>query len=359
MSLGFFIPQGHLSFPGKGIAQCMFCKATYNSNGWVPSKLGNHLESQHNDHVNKSEQFFKNYYKNNFVNSSQFFKKTFNKNISPAVLSSIDVAHILMKRKKPFTDAEETIKECVIQIVDNFFGKTAVEQVKKIPLSDTTIARRCILVAKDLKEQLLEKLRDCTCFGLQLDESVDVSGEAQLLVYCRFPDITTSKMSEHMLFCDPVGVQTTGKSIFTKLDNFFTTEKLQWKYCVAVTTDGAAAMVGIHKGLNAFIKTKNPDCKFLHCMLHREALVAKKLKPKGSETHTLEKTFSDVVKIINEIRTRPRVSREFSDFCQESLADHDTLILHSEVRFLSRGKVLKRCVSSKSIVFNSKEECKC
>ena len=109
-------------------------------------------------------------------------------------------------------------------------------------------------------------------------------------------------------------------------------------------------MVGIHKGLNAFIKTKNPECKFLHCMLYGEALVAKKLKPKGSETHTLEKTFSDVVKIINEIRTRPRVSREFSDFCQESLADHDTLILHSEVWFLLRGKVLKRFISLKKIV---------
>ena len=125
-------------------------------------------------------------------------------------------------------------------------------------MSDTTIARRCIFVAKDLKEQLFEKLRDCICLGLQLDES----GEAQLLVYCRFPDITTSKMSEHMLFYDPVGVQTTGKSIFTKLDNFFTTEKLQWKHCVAVTTDGAAAMVGIHKGLNAFIKQRIPTVSF-------------------------------------------------------------------------------------------------
>ena len=109
-------------------------------------------------------------------------------------------------------------------------------------------------------------------------------------------------------------------------------------------------MVGILKGLNAFIKTKNPDCKFLHCMLHREALVAKKLTPKGSETHTLEKNVSDVVKIINEIRARPKVCCEFTDFCQESLAEHDTLILHSEVRVLFRGKVLKRFVSLKNIV---------
>ena len=64
-----------------------------------------------------------------------------------------------------------------MQIVNNFFGKTAVEKVKNIPLSDTTIARRCILVAKNLKEQLLEKLRDCTCF-------------------------------EFSVFCDPVGIYT-------------------------------------------------------------------------------------------------------------------------------------------------------
>ena len=84
LSLGFFIPQRQSSFPGDEYAQCMFCTTKYNSNGWVPSKLQRHLKSQHNDHVNKSEQFFKNYYKNNFVNSSQFFKKTFNKNIIPA-----------------------------------------------------------------------------------------------------------------------------------------------------------------------------------------------------------------------------------------------------------------------------------
>ena len=35
-----------------------------------------------------------------------------------------------------------------------------------------------MLVAKDMKEQLLEKLRLCNQLSIQLDESVDVSGEA-------------------------------------------------------------------------------------------------------------------------------------------------------------------------------------
>ena len=106
-----------------------------------------------------------------------------------------------------------------------------------------------------------------------------------------------------MLFCDFVRVQTTGKNIFSKLEEFFNAETLQCKNCVAITTDGAAAMVGRHKGLNAFIKANNPDCNFLHCMLHREALVAKKMKSKQSEQNILESIILDVVTIINEIKT--------------------------------------------------------
>ena len=84
------------------------------------------------------------------------------------------------------------------------------------------MARRCTLLAKNSKEQLLVKLRMAACFGVQLDESVDVYGEAQLLLYCRFPSTSTSEMTEHLMFCDFIGVQTTGQRIFTKLEKFLT-----------------------------------------------------------------------------------------------------------------------------------------
>ena len=342
---GFFLPKNKSILPSNQVAQCMFCSTTYRNQSWVPSKLSNHLENKHAEHKNKSEQFFKDYYNKNFIQPGIVFQKTLKSysKSSPAVLSSIDAAYYILQNKKPFTDAEG-FKPLFFKWVERFFGIDAAKKIDTIPLSARTVARRCTLVAKDIKEQLLEKLRLCNQFSIQLDESVDVSGEAQLLVYCRFPDTSTNKMSEHMLFCEPVGVRTTGKCIFTKLENFFNLEKLEWKHCVAVTTDGAAAMVGKHKGLISFIKQKNPDCQFLHCMLHREALVAKRMTSKDSEEHTLVKVFSDVVKIINEIRTKPTVSREFTEFCQKSLADQETLILHSEVRFLSRGKVLQRFV---------------
>ena len=69
-------------------------------------------------------------------------------------------------------------------------------------------------------------------------------------------------MSEHMLYCGPVGIRTTGEYIFKKLEEFFNVENLKWEHCVAVTTDGAAAMVGKHKGLNAFIREKIQTVSF-------------------------------------------------------------------------------------------------
>ena len=87
-------------------------------------------------------------------------------------------------------------------------------------------------------------------------------------------------------------------------------------------------------------------------MLHCKAVVAKKMKSKQSEQHILESIFLDVVTIINEIRTKPKVSREFSAFGKYSSADHDTLILHTEARFLSREKVLERFICLKDTMNN-------
>ena len=45
---------------------------------------------------------------------------------------------------------------------------------------------------------------------------------------------------------------------------------------------------------------------------------------------------------MNYIKSRPLKSRLFSQLCAEMGADHQSLILHTEVRWLSRGKVLSR-----------------
>ena len=102
---------------------------------------------------------------------------------------------------------------------------------------------------------------------------------------------------------------------------FFQHENLTWNRCVAVTTNGAAAMVGKHKGVTALIKQRSPNCMFLHCILHCEALAAKKLRGNSSdEASELQKLLSDVVKIVNSIRTKAKISRLFSKLCDDMSA---------------------------------------
>lgn len=90
------------------------------------------------------------------------------------------------------------------------------------------------------------------------------------------------------------------------------------------------------KGTISRIKNVAPNCTSSHCILHRHALVAKNIPS------DLKDVLNEAVKIVNYVKSRPLQSRLFAKACEEMGSQHQSLLLHTEVRWLSRGKVLAR-----------------
>ena len=151
-----------------------------------------------------------------------------------------------------------------------------------------------------IQSQLLDRLRSCQ-FSIQLDESTDIANAAELAVFVRYP--WKGEILEDFLFCKEVPGRTTAGEIFALLDGFMTEAGLSWEKCVAVCTDGAAAMTGRKSGVVARIKAVNPKVISTHCMLHRQALASKGMEP------DLQSVLNTDVTAVNFIKSRALQTR--------------------------------------------------
>ncbi|XP_056243076.1 zinc finger BED domain-containing protein 5 [Seriola aureovittata] len=210
-------------------------------------------------------------------------------------------------------------------------GEAAAAKLDAIPMSDNTIQRHISDMADDVKEQVLDAIRESPFFSIQLDESTDVANCATLMVYVRF--IKELNVQEEFLFCHPLPARTTAAEIFKALNDFIQEHHIDWSRCCGICTDGARAMTGRHRGL---VKQVQAVAVWSHCIIHRQALATKRM-PK--ELHTV---LDEAVKIVNLIKSRAMNARLFSILCNEMGAHFHQLLLHSEVWWLSRGKVLTR-----------------
>ena len=75
-------------------------------------------------------------------------------------------------------------------------------------------------MGKDLREQIYEDFRSSPYTGWAIDESTDITSEAQLLVYGKFA--SGCRIVEEFLCCLTLHSTTSGHDIFSAVDTFFT-----------------------------------------------------------------------------------------------------------------------------------------
>ena len=140
---------------------------------------------------------------------------------------------------------------------------------------------------------------------------------------------------EELLTVLHIKEQTRGEDIFQSFKNFIEKTQLPVYKLVSITTDGAPAMVGRFNGFIAKCKQDEafPDFLKYHCIIHQQALCAKMLNMKN---------HGCVNKIACSIRARSLQRRIFREHLEKADCEHSELLLHTDVRWLSRGKFLQR-----------------
>ncbi|KAM4629813.1 general transcription factor II-I repeat domain-containing protein 2-like [Polymixia lowei] len=274
------------------------------------------------------------------VTQQQFFSRA-NKAQENATIASYEVAKLIAVHGKPFSDGD-FIKQCLTKVV-GIMCPEKMQDFNNVSMSRNTVVRRIEDLSDNLKQQVSDKACAFDFFSIACDESTDATDTAQLLIFLRGVD-DDFWITEELLDLRSLKGTTTGKDIFEAVSDSIDQAGLKWDKLCGITTDGAPAMTGEHKGMASMVCAKvrenGGEAVKMHCIIHQEALCAK--------TVLLGNVMNTVVKTVNIIWARGLYHREFQAFLADVDAEYGDILYHSEVRWLSRGSVLQRFYSLRS-----------
>lgn len=319
---------------GETRPQCVICATVLANDALKPAKLVRHLKSVHPNNCDRSREFFEGKLMN--LKRMKLGHSGTRYALSEKTLAaSFEISKLIAKSKKAHTIGESLIKPCMLKAAEELLGQEAQKKIREIPLSNDTVKSRIQKMSNDVEEQIIDKIKCSPYFALQCDESTDVSQCCQLLVFIRFLN-DNKTFEEELLFSQELETTSQGADVMDVICQYFDKYGLMWQKLAGFCTDGAPAMLGSRSGLAALIKKKNPSAITTHCVIHRQALAAKTLP----ECFAI--TMRTTVQVVNFIKRSALNTRLFKKLCSDMNSEHETLLFHTEVRWLSKGNMLSR-----------------
>ncbi|MBN3304913.1 GSHB synthetase, partial [Amia calva] len=250
------------------------------------------------------------------------------------VLSRLDYCNALL------VGLPATTTECMNEIAIALFEGTQkddiIQKINQISLSDSTAVKRTEVLAEDLLDQIKSAIKKAKCISLALDESTDKTDNTQRLVFVRFFDEEKGEFCEDVLGLTALHGHTRGDDIYEALIQMLRDREIDLKHVISIATDGAPCMTGRERVLVARLRAHHPDLIAYHCIIHQMVLCAS-LEEKYAEVMTT------VMRLVNFLRASSALQhRLLRSFLTEVNAEFDDLLLHNNVRWLSKGKVLER-----------------
>ena len=308
------------------LPKCLLCDKVLGNESMKPAKLGIHLRACHPELSSKDLAFFRSL-------NDRFTKQpsvgamfaSSSKSNDDGLTASYNISLLIAKSGSPHTIGEELILPAIGEAIRCLLHKPARDFPKKIPLSNSSVQRRIDEMADDVENTLCTHPKGCP-FSIQLDESTLPDNQSLLLVYVRF--IKDQKICEELLFARTLTTDTRGESIFKILEGFLCEKQIPMANILSAAVDGAPAMFGRYRGILSYPKRQIPNLLTIHCVIHRQHLVARNL------SSSLHESLQFVIRAVNLIRSPALNSRLFAQLCEENGEEFKRLVLHTEVRWL-------------------------
>lgn len=192
---------------------------------------------------------------------------------------------------KIFRTAYKVVKEN--QSFNNFETEVDLQELNGINMgrilhSDKACAKIALHISKEMKKTFVDEIiKNDTKLGLIIDESTSLSNKSSLIVYVRCSLPKTGMSGSTNVFLDLIELDgVTATAVFDSLMNCLRSNGISDVFLsnnlTSLTCDGAATMIGKHKGVATLFREKFPSVIVWHCANHR-----------------LELSVSDVIKSVS------------------------------------------------------------
>ena len=135
--------------------------------------------------------------------------------------------------------------------------------------SRQTITRRVTELAAYTQDENRRKILSSPAWGIQIDESTDKSGFAQVILYARFVDTDEGIIETKFVTILRVEGSPTAENLYGVLNTYVEAEGLPKQRLVSFTSDGASVMRSAKGGVAGHLRRNyNPSLLAQHCIVH-------------------------------------------------------------------------------------------
>ena len=105
---------------------------------------------------------------------------------------------LIAKNIKSHNIGKSLVKPRVLVAAELLLGKDKANMLSQIALSNDTVKGRFDELSQDIKDQLVDQIKESPFFAIQCDETTDIGSCSQLLLYARF--LSVNMIKKEILF---------------------------------------------------------------------------------------------------------------------------------------------------------------